>query len=403
MRILIIHNHYKEAGGEDTVFFAESNLLEEHGHDVRRLTVSNKDVNSTSQKLEAALGVVYNPKSAKIVETELQAFKPDVVHVHNFFPLLSPAVFYVCQKYKVPVVMTLHNYRLICPSAYLHYNGEVHLEHVQQVFPLKAILDKAYRNSALETASAVLATGVHKLLGTWRNKVSKFIVLTPGAQELFLNSSLRPKPEQIAIKPNFTEDPGMGDENREDYFLYMGRLSPEKGIETLLKAQKSKSFKLKIIGEGSVRSLVEEHAAQHPEVEYLGFMPREEALEVLKKAKALIFPSEWLETFGMTIVEAFATGTPVIAAKIGGAAHLVHHKYNGLHYTPQSAHELAEQIEVLEQNPVLAYELGRNGRTTFEKHYTSEVNYNLLLDVYHAAIGQKERLASSAMAAEASL
>ena len=205
------------------------------------------------------------------------------------------------------------------------------------------------------------------------------------------------------VKPNFTEDPGMGEENREDYYLYMGRLSPEKGLETLLKAQQIKSFRLKVIGDGSERSLVEEHAAHHPEVEYLGFMPRQEALQVLKKAKGLIFPSEWMETFGMTIVEAFATGTPVIAAKIGGAAHLVQHKFNGLHYTPQQAGELAEQVELLEQNPVMAYELGKNARTTYEQHYTAEVNYNLLLEVYQSAMGQKKRLASDAVAAEASL
>ncbi|WP_299820559.1 glycosyltransferase family 4 protein [uncultured Pontibacter sp.] len=402
MRILIIHNHYKEAGGEDTVFFAEANLLEEHGHEVRKLALSNNNVTSIKQKLEAAFGVIYNRRSAKLIEHEIKAFKPDVVHVHNFFPLVSPAVFYVCHKYKVPVVMTLHNYRLICPSALLHYNGKVQLENVHKVFPTDAIRKKVYRNSAFQTASVVLATGVHKLLGTWQNKVTKFIVLTPGAANLFLNSSLKPKSEQLVVKPNFSEDMGVGEENREDYYLYIGRLTPEKGIETLLKAQQLNPFNLKIVGDGPLRSMVAQQAAKQPGVEYLGFRKREEAMQLLKKAKALIFSSEWMETFGMTIVEAFATGTPVIAANIGGAAHLVQHKYNGLHYTPQNAQELAEQIEVLEQNPVLAHELGKNARTTYEQQYTSEVNYKLLLQVYQSAIGQKEKLASTTLVVEAS-
>ncbi|GAB3203156.1 glycosyltransferase involved in cell wall biosynthesis [Pontibacter aydingkolensis] len=403
MRILIIHNHYKEAGGEDTVFFAEANLLEEHGHEVRRLTFSNSEVKSIKQKIEAAFGVIYNRKSAEIIENELNAFRPDVVHVHNFFPLVSPAVFYICHKYKVPVVMTLHNYRLICPSALLHYDGKVQLGNVHKIFPLEAIRKKVYRNSAFQTASIVLATGLHKMLGTWRKKVAKFIVLTPGAADLFLNSSLNLKPEQVVVKPNFSEEMGIGTENREDYYLYIGRLTPEKGIETLLKAQQLHPFNLKIVGDGPLRSIVEQQAIKQPGVEYLGFRKREEAMQLLKKAKALIFPSEWMETFGMTIIEAFATGTPVIASKIGGAAHLVQHKYNGLHYTPQQAEELAEQVEALEQNPVLADELGKNARATYEQHFTPEANYNLIIQIYQSAMGQKERLASGALATEASL
>lgn len=402
MRILIIHNHYKEAGGEDTVFFAEANLLEEYGHEVRKLALSNNSVQSIKQKLEAAFGVVYNRRSAKMIENELQAFKPDVVHVHNFFPLVSPAVFYVCHKYKVPVVLTLHNYRLICPSALLHYDGKVQLENVHKIFPVGAIRKKVYRNSVFQTASVALATGVHKLLGTWRNKVAKFIVLTPGAAELFLHSSLKPKPEQLMVKPNFTEDPGIGEENREDYYLYIGRLTPEKGIETLLKARQLYQFNLKIVGDGPLRSMVQQQASANSGLEYLGFQGRDEVMAILKKAKALIFPSEWMETFGMTVVEAFATGTPVIAANIGGAAHLVQHRYNGLHFAPQQAADLAEQVELFDQNPVMAHELSCNARKTYEQFYTPEANYKLLMEVYAAAIGQKERLASTPKA-EASL
>jgi glycosyltransferase involved in cell wall biosynthesis len=401
MRILIIHNYYKQAGGEDTVFHAEAALLEQHGHQVEKLSFSNKDVNTLTEKLEAALGVVYNPRSARIVEQKIRSFRPDVVHVHNFFPLVSPAVFYVARKLRVPVVMTLHNYRLVCPSALLYYKGRVQTENINKVFPLGAIRQKVYRDSAVQTASVVLTTGLHKLLGTWQHKVDRFIALTPGAADMFRNSSLRLRPEQLAVKPNFTEDLGIGEAVREDYLLYVGRLTPEKGIETLLKAHALQPFKLKIIGDGPLRERVEAHVAQHPSAAYLGFQQRPQVLELLKRAKGLIFSSEWLETFGMTIIEAFSTGTPVIAAKIGGAAQLVEDGVNGLHYTPGSAAELAEKVQQLVQDPQLAVRFGLAARESYEARYTPEANYQMLLSIYKSLTDGKKKPVSAAVATEA--
>jgi glycosyltransferase involved in cell wall biosynthesis len=403
MRILIIHNYYKQAGGEDTVFHAEAALLEQHGHQVEKLTFSNKDVNSLSDKLKAAVGVVYNPGSARLVEEQIKAFKPDVIHVHNFFPLLSPAVFYVAHRAQVPVVMTLHNYRLVCPSALLYYNGKVQTENMYKTFPLGAIRQKVYRDSAVQTASVVLTTGMHKLLGTWQRKVSKFIALTPGAAELFQNSSLKLGAEQLAVKPNFTEDLGIGDAEREDYMLYVGRLTHEKGIATLLKAHAMQPFRLKIVGDGPVREMVEAHVAQHPQAEYLGFRTKEDVLGLLKKSKGLIFSSEWMETFGMTIIEAFSTGTPAIAAKIGGAAYLVENGVNGLHYTPGDAAELAEKVQRFMQDPALASKLGTAARQSYVAKYTPEANYRLLLSIYEDVIKAKKKNASATKIAEADL
>lgn len=404
MRILLVHNHYKISAGEDTVFYAEASLLEEHGHTVDMLTLSNNDVNSLKEKLEAAVGVVYNIKSARLVKQKILNFKPDVIHVHNFFPIISPAVFYVAQKCHVPVIMTLHNYRLICPSSYLHYNGRVHLENIHQVFPVKAIREKAYRNSFIETASVVLATGVHKVLGTWQNKVDRFIALTQNGADLFLKSSLKPRPGQLVVKPNFTADLGLGAANREAYFLYIGRLSPEKGIETLLKASTMHPFRLKIIGDGSERALVEKYAASNPNIEYLGYQQSERVITELKSARALLFTSEWLETFGMTIVEAFSTGTPVIAAKIGGAQHLVQNGINGLHYTPGNAEELAEQVALLQNKPEWAMQLGREARKAYLQHYTPEENYKKLIAIYEDVVkGNKMPASSPVTAAKAGI
>ncbi len=391
MKILLVHNHYKQSAGEDTVFFAEKELLENHGNHVALFTLNNNDVNSATEKLKAAVGVLYNNKSAQLFEQKLKEFKPDVVHVHNFFPLVSPAIFYVANKLRIPIVMTLHNYRLICPSAYQHYNGQLHLENAAQVFPVQAILDKAYRGSYFQTASVVLTTGLHKLLGTWRSKVDRYIALTQGAGNMFLNSSLKLKPSQLTIKPNFTTDLGEGAKEREDYFLFVGRLSPEKGIETLLKANKLHPFKLKIIGDGPLRGAVEEHAANHPNVEYLGYQKRPRVEGELKRAKALVFTSEWPEMFGMTIIEAFSTGTPVVASNIGGAAHLVQHNHNGLLYTPQNAEELVQQVKTLESDATLAETLGRNARASYLQHFTPEENYNQLMSIYNSLVKGKNK------------
>lgn len=395
MRILIIHNHYKQVGGEDTVYYAEAELLREHGNAVEMLSFSNNDVNSVAEKLQAALGVVYNAKSAGIIDRKIKEFQPDVVHVHNFFPLVSPAVFYVCKKHSVPVVMTLHNYRLICPSALLYYKDKVQTDSIHKVFPIGAIRQKVYRDSAFQTASVVLATGVHKLLGTWQNKVDRFIVLTSGAVELFRKSSLRPRPHQLVVKPNFTSDLGLGAGERSDYFLFVGRLTPEKGIETLLEAHRQKPFHLKVIGDGPLREQVEAYAAKEPMLEYLGFQKRERVVEELKQARALIFPSEWYETFGMTIVESFSTGTPVIAAKIGGAAHLVENIHNGVHYTPKKAQELTEQVSLLQNDTTLAAQLGRNARSSYLENFTPEANYKMLKAIYEDVIAENKKPASS--------
>lgn len=403
MRILILHNYYKQAGGEDTVFHAEAALLEQHGHQVEKLTFSNKEVNSLSEKLKAALGVVYNPDSAKLVEARINAFKPDVIHVHNFFPLLSPAVFYVAHRMHVPIVMTLHNYRLVCPSALLYYNGQVQLENIHRAFPLGAIRQKVYRDSAVQTASVVLTTGMHKMLGTWQRKVDKFIALTTGAADMFRDSSLKLRPEQLAVKPNFTEDLGIGHAEREDYFLYVGRLTTEKGIETLLKAHGHQPFPLKIVGDGPMRQRVEQYAAEHTGIEYLGFQNRPQVLELLKSARGLIFSSEWLETFGMTIIEAFSTGTPVIAAKIGGAEQLVEDSVNGLHYTPGQAAELAEKVQQLLRDPALASRMGQNARQSYEARYTPEANYRMLIAIYQEAIRAKKKPAPATEVTEAGL
>src|SRR5688572_2755378 len=186
MRILLLHNKYQYAGGEDKVFEAEGELLSKHNHQVERIVFDNTSITTGVVKLLSGIMGVYNFKSASVVNKKMKEFKPDILHVHNFVPLASPSVFYVAKRNRVPVVLTLHNYRLICPSATLYHNHGIYEKSVKSIFPFDAIIKGVYRNSVLQTAGMAVMTTVHNLIGTWKNKVDKFITLTAFARSKFL-------------------------------------------------------------------------------------------------------------------------------------------------------------------------------------------------------------------------
>ena len=208
MRILLLHNRYQYAGGEDKVFESEAELLLSYNHQVERLVFDNKEITTTLDKIKAGLTGVFNFKSAKLVAKKIREFKPDILHVHNFVPLASPSVFYAAKANNVPVILTLHNYRLICPSATLFYDKKIYEKSMRTIFPLDAVLKGVYRDSIAQTAALALMTTFHNLAGTWRNKISKFIVLTEFAKSKFLGSRLKVSPDQFMLKPNFIADPG---------------------------------------------------------------------------------------------------------------------------------------------------------------------------------------------------
>jgi glycosyltransferase involved in cell wall biosynthesis len=289
------------------------------------------------------------------------------------------------------VIVTLHNYRLICPSYSLYYDGKIYEKSIHKVFPIDAVLKGVYRESKIQTASTVLMTGIHKLTGTWKNKVDTYIVLTAFAKNRFLDSSLKVPAEQLVVKPNFTDDLGIGEEQRENFFLFIGRLTEEKGIQTVLDAAAAGGFTLKIIGDGPLRETVENYAARHNNILYAGFQQKPYIISELKKCKALVFPSVWYEGFPMTILEAFSTGTPVITSKLGGMAEIVDDEKNGLHFQPGSSTDLVEKVKLLLSDSRLSIKLGNQARQDYLDKYTPEKNYNLLLNIYEKAISAKKR------------
>lgn len=385
MRILIVHNRYQQQGGEDSVFEAEAELLATYGHDVERLIFDNKEIESRLDKILSGLRIFYNAHSAGKLQERILAFKPEIIHVHNFVPLASPAIFFVAKRNRIPIVATLHNYRLICPSATLFYNHKIYEKSVHSLFPVDAIIKGVYRDSRIQTAGLVAMTSFHNVTGTWRRKVDKFIVLTEFARNRFIDSALRVDKDQLALKPNFVADPGNGSVTRDDSFLFVGRLSDEKGIDTLLAACNLREFKLTIVGDGPLRLKVEEAAHKNPNIQYLGFQKKAAIFEILKGCRALIFPSVWFEGFGMTVIEAFATGTPVLGSRIGVVPEIITDNYDGLLFNPGDENDLILRIDQM-NDPALVKRLSTNARNTYLERYTPEKNYMILIDIYNQAI-----------------
>lgn len=391
MKVVMIHNRYKYHGGEDAVFQAESAMLTRYGNSVAELVFDNKEIQSTLDKILLVIKGVYNSKSASELEKVIRRFKPDIIHVHNFFPLASPSIFFAAKRHGIPLVITLHNYRLICPSATLYFNGRIYEENIHKVFPLDAVVNGVYRNSKLQTAGLALITTVHNLIGTWRNKVSKFIVLTNFAKGKFIDSAMRVSENQFVVKPNFVEDPGYSNNEREDFFLVVGRLSEEKGIATVLEAIEHGKFKVVFIGDGPLKDLVLEATKRNANIQYLGFQNKTVILDYLRRCRALLFPSVWYEGFPITILEAFSTGTPVVASRLGSMAEVVTDQVNGLHFEVGSAQDLITKVHLLKGNANLAARLGANARKTYEDLYTPEKNSKLLLDIYTQLLTSPEQ------------
>jgi glycosyltransferase involved in cell wall biosynthesis len=346
---------------------------------------------------------IYNPVSAHVFKIKILEFNPDVIHVHNFLPLISPSIFALANKLDIPIVLTLHNYRLICPSATLFFKGKIYEKSIHTIFPFDAIWKGVYRNSRIQTAIVVTMIAVNNSLGTWKHKVSGYIALTRFAKEKFVNSSISILESKIFVKPNFVVDYGRGNLIRENFFLFVGRLTPEKGIETLINAVNLYKFNLVIIGDGPMNEMVEDAARKNAAITYLGLQSKPTVIDYLKRCKALLFPSIWYEGFPVTILEAFSTGTPVIASNLGSMKEIIQDKVNGLHFNPGDAIHLISQIISVSQNKDLALRMSHNARTSYEENYTPSKNYIQLEQIYMRLISKDKIMESSARVATMSV
>lgn len=393
MRILFIHNRYQYRGGEDTTLEMESALLLSKGHEVKILEFNNDQLSSSVSKITGGLRAFYNSRSASVVEREILDYKPDIIHIHNLFFTASPSVLYKAKQMRIPVVMTVQNYRLICANALLLREQQVCELCINKVFPLAGIRYKCYRSSYIESALVTAITGTHKLLSSWDKKVDVYIVPSEFLKNKLNNSSLKLPGSQIAVKPNFIKDIPAENINREDFFLFIGRLSPEKGIATLLQCfAAAPSLKLVIAGDGPDKDMVLAHTKNVANITYLGQQLKEQVLELMKKCRALLFPSIWYEGLPLTIIEALATGTPVIASNLGAMTEMIQDGYNGFYFNPGNADELRNKVIQLAGNTDKYDHLYRNARTTYLEKYHPDVHYISIMKVYQTAIANNNSL-----------
>lgn len=383
MRILQVHNYYQLRGGEDAVVENEVELLRQKGHDVDFFSVANTSIHGWRRTLATGLLAIYNPQARARLAERLRAFRPDVVHVHNFFPQLSPSIFDACREAGVPSVMTLHNFRILCPTTSLYHDDQV-CERSLKHSAFWAVPHKAYRSSYLATLSLACTVDFHKWMRTWHRKVDVFIALTDFAKAKFVEGGLAAA--QIMVKGNAIADPAVGGPASETRHgaLYVGRLSSEKGIATLLAAWQGVDYPLRIVGDGPLRAMCD--AAQNENITCLGRLDRTHVYKAMREAAFLVLPSTCYEMFPLTLVEAFAHGLPVIASGHGGLLSLLDDGATGLTFKPGDAADLRAKVRWAAEHPAELTKMGVRARATYEAKHTAERNYENLMAVYARAL-----------------
>lgn len=387
LNVLMAHNYYQQPGGEDRSFAAEADVLERHGNTVHRYTVHNDVINEMS-RLKVARATIWNSETYQHFKGLFRQQRFDIAHFQNTFPLISPAAYYAAQDSDVPVVQSLRNYRLICSNALFFRDGHVCEDCMNKFIPWPALVHSCYRDSRTQTAGVAALLVVHRLRQTWQKQVDTFICLSEFARDKFVEAGI--DPQKMVVKPNFLqEDPGVGPGNG-GYMLLVARMTREKGVWTVLEAwRKLKSdVPLKIAGDGPELPAMREFVAQQQQnnqlnsVEILGRLKPAETLETMKGARALVFPSEWYETFGRVAIESYAVGVPVIASDIGAISELVDEGETGLLFPPGDAETLAARVDTMWSDAAKAAQMGKNARQAYEERYTAERNYDLMLQIY---------------------
>lgn len=369
-------------------------MLRAAGFTVDLVETNNDAITTNTQKVRTAALVSYSLSSRRAIAEHIGRLHPDIVHVHNFFPILTPSVYDACRTMRVPVVQTLHNYRLVCANALLFLDGKVCTECIGHIFPLSAIFHGCYRGSRLGSAAVAAMIGGHRIRHTWTRRVSRFIALTGFARSLFAAEVPIPE-EQIAIKPNAVPDPGLGD-GRGGFALYVGRLSQEKGIGTLLDATGGEGLgiTLKIAGSGPLQSAVE--AAQVPgKVEYLGQLAPEGVRGLMRDARLLLIPSLCYEGLPMVVPEAFGSGLPIIASRIGSLQTLIEDGGDGLLVEPGNPTALVQAVRRITADDRFETWLRSQARRTYEAIYRPDANVRLLMEIYEQALREMPALMSA--------
>lgn len=373
-RVMIVHNAYQQRGGEDAVVEAEAELLRSRGHAVRLFTAHNDAIAGMS-RAQLALRTLWSGTTTRDFAQAVEEFRPDLLHVHNTFPLISPSVYWAAARAHVPVVQTLHNFRLLCPQAMLLREGRVCEDCVGRT-PWRGVTRGCYRGSVAQSAVLAGMITLHRAVGTWQHKVDRYIALNEFCRRKFIEGGL--PAERVVVKPNFVDFPAPDDGPRAG-LLFVGRLSVEKGVATLREAaHRAPTVPLRVAGAGPDAPLLQ----GLPSVTPLGALTGAQVREAMCRAQALVMPSIWYENFPRTLVEAYACGLPVIASRLGALAELVEDGVTGLLFEPGDAADLAAKMKWAATHPDALMRMGQEARRRYLREFSPEVNYRRLTEIY---------------------
>ena len=384
--VLIVHNYYQIPGGEDTVVANEKKMLEDHGHKVVLYSRNNSEIKEMSkyQRLKLPFTTIFNPRTYTDIKKLIKKEKIDIVHVHNTLNLISPAVYYAALSCKVPVVQTIHNFRLLCPGATFYREGHICEDCVQ--YGLKcAIKHGCYRESKAQTLICVVSMVLHRMTGIY-GKIN-YICLTEFNKKKLLELK-QIKEDKVFVKPNFIDcrEEFVPEEERKNQFVFAGRLDKLKGIDILLKAWKQmgeKAPRLIVCGTGPMEKWCKDFSEENKiNAEFRGFVSNAEVLKVVAHSKALILPTQWYEGFPMSIVEAFSVGTPVLSSDLGNAGSIVREAITGYKFKSNSSQELRKAVERCNG-------MSENVLNEYKTSYTSVINYEILTEIYREITREK--------------
>jgi len=400
MKIIQANKFYYLKGGAERYYFNLIKLLESKGHEVipfsmldeknfeskySKYFVSNIDFEKPGQSFKKARRVLYSFEAKKKFEQLVKETKPDLIHIHNIYHQISPSILTIAKKYKIPVVETLHDFKLICPNYTLYSKNQL-CEQCKRYRYYKCIFRKCIKNKFWQSALASKEMYFHKLIRIYENNVTKFLAPSKFVYDKILEFGII-KPDQITIVPEFifTENDNFQQQNSQNYILYFGRLIKEKGIKTLISAMKKvNNLELHIAGTGPDEQEFKNLAMRLglKNVKFLGFLDQEKLKQEISNSLFVIHPSEVYETFGLSILENYNLSKPVIASNLGALPEIVKDKQTGLLFITGDSDDLADKINYLANNQNLVIEMGNNAKKLVEQKYSSEEHYQQLIKIY---------------------